>query len=145
MDRWIQAKTQNLIKKVREEMDNYRLYTVVDPLLKFLDNLTNWYVRLNRSRLKGEISEEDCIISLNVLLDVLLKNALLLSPFIPFVTEMIYQNLVKVIPSGSPYHAESIHFLRIPEYRDDLIDEKFEMNVKRMQQYIDESRAERTK
>jgi isoleucyl-tRNA synthetase len=47
-DKWIIATEQNLIQKVRHEMEHYRLYTVVPQLLQFLDNLTNWYVRLNR-------------------------------------------------------------------------------------------------
>ena len=54
MDRWIISSTQNLVKLVRTEMDAYRLYNVVKPLLSFLDQLTNWYVRLNRTRMKGE-------------------------------------------------------------------------------------------
>jgi isoleucyl-tRNA synthetase len=54
MDMWVIAANQNLIKYVRNEMDNYRLYNVVKHMLQFLDELTNWYVRLNRSRMKGE-------------------------------------------------------------------------------------------
>jgi isoleucyl-tRNA synthetase len=59
MDRWIISKTQNMIKLVRFEMDNYKLYNVVKPLLDFLDQLTNWYVRLNRPRMKGDKGSED--------------------------------------------------------------------------------------
>ena len=59
MDRWIISATQNLIKLVRAEMDAYRLYNVVKPLLSFLDQLTNWYVRLNRTRMKGEDGIKD--------------------------------------------------------------------------------------
>jgi len=54
MDKWIIAANQHLIKFVRNEMDNYRLYNVVKHMLQFLEQLTNWYVRLNRSRMKGE-------------------------------------------------------------------------------------------
>tara|TARA_B110000285_G_C15128541_1_gene621918 strand:+ start:1796 stop:1966 length:171 start_codon:yes stop_codon:yes gene_type:complete len=54
MDRWIVSATQNLIKLVRAEMDSYHLYNVVRPLLSFLDQLTNWYVRLNRPRMRGD-------------------------------------------------------------------------------------------
>lgn len=54
MDRWIVATSQHMIKYVRTEMDNYRLYNVVRHMLVFLENLTNWYVRLNRSRMKGD-------------------------------------------------------------------------------------------
>src|SRR5690606_10771991 len=53
-DRWIIAYSQRLIKYVRNEMENYRLYTVVNELLSFLDKLTNWYIRLNRNRIKGD-------------------------------------------------------------------------------------------
>ena len=59
MDKWIIAANQNLIKFVRNEMDNYRLYNVVRHMLQFLEQLTNWYVRLNRSRMKGEEGPED--------------------------------------------------------------------------------------
>lgn len=59
MDKWIIAANQRLIKFVRNEMDNYRLYSVVGHLLSFLDQLTNWYVRLNRSRIKGEQGLEE--------------------------------------------------------------------------------------
>lgn len=54
MDKWIIAANQNLIKFVRHEMDAYRLYNVVKHMLEFLEQLTNWYVRLNRTRMKGE-------------------------------------------------------------------------------------------
>lgn len=59
MDRWIITLNQSLIKYFRNEMDNYRLYTVVKKLLTYLDQLTNWYVRLNRPRLKGDNGLDD--------------------------------------------------------------------------------------
>jgi len=71
-------------------MENYRLYTVVPELLGFLENLTNWYVRLNRYRLKGENTLDDQLVSLNVLFDVLFKLTVLLSPYVPFITENFY-------------------------------------------------------
>jgi len=58
-DKWMLASSQHMIKYVRVEMDNYRLYNVVRHILDFLENLTNWYVRLNRPRMKGESSVED--------------------------------------------------------------------------------------
>jgi len=77
-------------------MDEYKLYNVVPQLIKFLENLTNWYVRLNRNRLKGELDEvndQNMRVSLNVLFDVLLKINLLMSPIAPFLTEHMYQNM----------------------------------------------------
>uniref|UniRef100_A0A8B9HXZ5 isoleucine--tRNA ligase n=1 Tax=Astyanax mexicanus TaxID=7994 RepID=A0A8B9HXZ5_ASTMX len=71
MDKWIQSFTQSLIQFFKEEMDAYRLYTVVPKLVKFVDMLTNWYVRTNRRRLKGESGTEDCVWALETLFSVL--------------------------------------------------------------------------
>jgi isoleucyl-tRNA synthetase len=73
MDRWIQAATRQLINTVREEMDFYHLYNVVPFLVKFIDHLTNIYVRFNRKRLKGRGGTEDCEMALATLFDTLLK------------------------------------------------------------------------
>jgi isoleucyl-tRNA synthetase len=72
MDKWIISECQSLIKFFRDEMSMYRLYTVVPKLLKFLRDLTNWYVRLNRQRLKGDTTNEDRLAALNTLFDVTL-------------------------------------------------------------------------
>jgi len=90
MDRWIIAANQNLIKFVRTEMDNYRLYNVVKHMLEFLEQLTNWYVRLNRSRMKGEEGPEEQLTSLNTLFDVLLNTTIMMSCITPFLSEYIY-------------------------------------------------------
>lgn len=71
MDRWILSFTQSLIKFVKEEMDAYRLYTVVPRLVRFVDQLTNWYVRMNRRRLKGDFGPHDCHCALRTLFGVL--------------------------------------------------------------------------
>lgn len=54
MDKWIVSSSQTLVEFVRNEMEAYRLYTIVPRLVSYLDTLTNWYVRLNRSRIKGD-------------------------------------------------------------------------------------------
>ena len=71
MDRWILARCQSLIRLVREEMAAYRLYTIVPRLLDLVDELTNWYIRFNRRRLKGEDGKEDTIAALNTLFETL--------------------------------------------------------------------------
>lgn len=140
-DRWVIASNQHLIKFAREEMEAYRLYTVVPKLLKFLDALTNTYVRLNRGRLKGDNGDEDQKIALNVLFDVLLNSTILMSPFVPFITEMIYQNLVKCIHPDSHYFEQSIHFLRIPKFESSLIDEKIERDVDLLMNILEDARV----
>jgi len=72
MDKWLLASTQSLIKYVKTEMEAYRLYTVVPKLLQFIEDLTNWYVRLNRPRLKGTFGTEDCLNALTTLYECLL-------------------------------------------------------------------------
>jgi isoleucyl-tRNA synthetase len=71
MDRWILARCQSLIKLVREEMAAYRLYTIIPRLLDLIDELTNWYIRFNRKRLKGEDGKEDTLAALNTLFEAL--------------------------------------------------------------------------
>ena len=129
-DVWISAATQGLIKLVHEEMTAYRLYTVMPALVSFVTQLTNWYVRLNRDRLKGlEGGESESEAGLQVMYDVLLDVTILMAPFTPFITEYFYQHLRKLQPSyadaanggGSsnpvmPGKSDSVHFLRLPAY-----------------------------
>jgi len=90
-DNWIIAANQNLIKFVRHEMDTYKLFNVVRPTLDFLEDLTNWYVRLNRPRMKGDDNtDDDQFNSLNTLYDVLLNATILMSPITPFLSEHIF-------------------------------------------------------
>jgi isoleucyl-tRNA synthetase len=112
MDRWIISANQNLIKYVRYEMDNYKLYNVVKPLLQFLEELTNWYVRLNRPRMKGDEGIEQQQKSLNILFEVLLSTTTLMSCITPFLTETMYQNLRNGIdPKDRDLYQKSVHFL----------------------------------
>ena len=131
-DVWISAATQGLIKFVHEEMTAYRLYTVMPALVSFVTQLTNWYVRLNRDRLKGlEGGESESEAGLQVMYDVLLDVTILMAPFTPFITEYFYQHLRKLQPSyadaanggGSsnpvmPGKSDSVHFLTLPAYDD---------------------------
>ena len=103
-------------------MGEYKLYNVCPQLIKFLELLTNWYVRLNRQRLKGDIDEENMEISLNVLFDVLLKVNVLMSPQVPFITEHMYQNMKLVISKDSKLNEKSIHHLMISEVNEKLVD-----------------------
>lgn len=72
MDRWVLARCQSLILLVRQEMAAYRLYTIIPRLLDLIDELTNWYIRFNRKRFKGEDGQQDTISALNTLFETLL-------------------------------------------------------------------------
>lgn len=135
MDRWILASCQSLIKFVREEMAAYRLYTVVPQLLNLIGNLTNWYIRFNRKRLKGDSGLEEALSALNTLFDVLYTLARCLAPFTPFITENMYQGL-KNFMAPVDGDVRSVHFLPFPTVRSELFDEDIERAVARMQTVI---------
>ncbi|KAA0708022.1 Isoleucine--tRNA ligase, cytoplasmic [Triplophysa tibetana] len=139
MDKWIQSFTQSLIQFFKDEMGAYRLYTVVPKLVKFVDMLTNWYVRMNRRRLKGESGTEDCMRALESLFSVLFSMCRLMAPFTPFITELMYQNLRHLIDPKSVEEKDSgsIHYLMLPQARVSLIDKRIENAVAQMQSVIE--------
>ncbi|EAW07459.1 isoleucine--tRNA ligase ILS1 [Aspergillus clavatus NRRL 1] len=144
MDRWILASCQSLLKFVNEEMAAYRLYTVVPRLLELIDNTTNWYIRFNRKRLKGENGVNDTLHALNTLFEILYTLVRGLAPFTPFITDTIYQKLLPHIPESlRGEDSRSVHFLSFPEVREELFDEVVERRVARMQKVIEMARISR--
>ncbi|KAJ2723620.1 isoleucine--tRNA ligase [Coemansia sp. Benny D115] len=142
MDRWVLASVQSLIKFVHEEMLAYRLYTVVPRLLDMIDQLTNWYVRFNRKRLKGENGTDDTVHALNTLFEVLLTICRLMAPFTPFLTESMYRSLTQYLPAGFfEGDARSLHFVPFPEVREEYFDTAIERAMSRMQAVIELGRV----
>ena len=92
-DRWILFKTDVLIKTVTDRMDAFQLSSAVDCLFDFIDDLTNWYIKFNRDRLKGLETTKDWSDSIRVLYNVLVTYCCLWAPFTPFLSEHIYQHL----------------------------------------------------
>lgn len=144
MDRWILANCQSLLIFVNQEMEGYRLYTVVPRLLGLIDDTTNWYIRFNRKRLKGELGVDDTIHALNTLFEVLYTLVRGLAPFTPFVADFIYLRLLPHIPK-SLYGPDmrSVHFLPYPEVRQELFDAVVERRVERMKKIIELGRVSR--
>ncbi|KAJ1958694.1 isoleucine--tRNA ligase [Linderina pennispora] len=145
MDRWMLASVQTLTKFVREEMGAYRLYTVVPRLLEMIDQLTNWYIRFNRKRLKGENGADDAVHALNTLFEVLFTMCRLMAPFTPFITENMYQTLKDFLPAGyfNGEDARSLHFVSFPEVREEYFDTAIERAMSRMQAVIELGRVVR--
>lgn len=138
LDRWILAATRSLTRYLSAEMSAYRLYTVVPELVRFIDNLTNIYVRLNRRRLKGKGGDDDAASALGTLYHVLLILSKAMSPFTPFFTEMMYQNLKRVLPGEIPL---SVHWCDFPAAEaEESGDEQLETSVGRMQRVIELTR-----
>jgi len=141
MDRWILARCQSLITLVQTEMAAYRLYTIIPRLLDLIDELTNWYIRFNRKRLKGEDGKEDTIAALNTLFEALFTLCRTMSSYTPFMTENIYQSLREFIPKDlAAGDTRSVHFLRFPEVKEEYFDVDIERQVQRMQAVIDLAR-----
>lgn len=144
MDKWILASCQSLLRFVNAEMAAYRLYTVVPRLLDLIDNTTNWYIRFNRRRLKGEFGIEDTKHALNSLFEILYTLVRALAPFIPFLTDNIYLRIAAYLPrSLQAEDPRSVHFLAFPEVREELFDEDVERRVGRMQRVIELGRVSR--
>ena len=144
MDRWILASCQSLLIFVNQEMAGYRLYTVVPRLLELIENTTNWYIRFNRKRLKGENGVDDTLHALNTLFEVIYTLIRGLAPFTPFITDNIYQRLLPHIPEAlRAEDSRCVHFLPFPEVRQELFDEVVERRVSRMQKVIDLGRISR--
>lgn len=147
MDRWILARGRTLLAAVKNEMDNYRLYTVVPRLLTMINELTNWYIRFNRRRLKGENGPEDTVTALNTLFATLLVVCRTMSSFTPFITENLYQGLRRFQnePKDSGIDYRSVHFLPYPEVHALEGDEEIQRRFSALQAVIELGRAMREK
>ena len=144
MDRWVQAALSSLVQFVRTEMEGYRLYSVTPKLLGFIEALTNWYVRMNRKRLKGGDGEADAAIALGTLFEVLLAMCGLMAPFCPFLTEAMYQNLKACLPAGD-LKQDSLHYVAMPKASTEAHDPRIVQQVERMQDVIELARQARDK
>nr|XP_023019169.1 isoleucine--tRNA ligase, cytoplasmic [Leptinotarsa decemlineata] len=139
MDKWILSFTQSLLLYIRKEMELYHLYNVIPRLTKYFDYLTNWYVRMNRKRLKGEGGERDSKAALTTLFNILLNIVKMMAPFAPFLSETMYQFLKQLLDTK----ADSVHYLMLPEPNQELIDTNIERAVSRMQTVIELGRVVR--
>ncbi len=113
-------------------------------LLELIDNTTNWYIRFNRKRLKGENGLNDTLHALNTLFEVLFTLCRGLAPFTPFLTDTIYLKLLPHIPTElQGQDPRSVHFLPFPEVREELFYPEIERRVQRMQKVIELARVSR--
>jgi len=113
LDKWIVAKLHALIKEVKEKIELYHLAEAARPIVDFITELSQWYVRRSRERLKGE-DETDKLQCLSTLREILLQLSKVMAPFTPFIAEKIYQELKK--NSGGKKFKESVHLEEWPKY-----------------------------
>lgn len=126
MDRWILSRLHTLIKSVCKNLDTYRLTESARELDKFVDELSNWYVRRCRGRFWASGMEQDKTDAFITLYTVLKTLCCLAAPFIPFMTESIYQNIVRSIDKSAP---ESVHLCEYPQPNEALIDKDLEQGM----------------
>jgi len=135
MDRWILASCNSLVGFMRKEMEAYRLYTVVPKLVRLIERLTNWYVRMNKDRFSGD----EKLTSLSVLYEVLLMLCKTMAPLTPFFVELQYQNLRLALPAAERF--ASVHFDMIPQVAAEAVNDQIEADISRMQEMIVAGRA----
>lgn len=143
MDQWVLADIHHLLKFIREEMAEYRLYTVVPKLVTLIGELTNGYIRFNRDRLKGKSGTPDQLCALNALFEVLLTMSVAMAPFTPFFADYTYQNLRLLLPA--PEREECVHYLMMPEFVQALINPRIEQAVSSLMEIIELARSARNR
>ena len=134
LDQWILSRLQTLKARIAAEMDAYRLYNVVPQLFEFIEDLTNWHIRLNRGRFWGEDITADKIAAFATLHRVLQELCRLMAPFAPFLSDHLHQALAAF--GGGAAKPASVHLCDYPEFEADFAKPALELAVARMRQVI---------
>ena len=138
MDKWLLSKLNSAIKAVDEDLANYKIPEAAKALQSFVDDMSNWYVRRSRERFWAKGMEQDKINAYMTLYTALVEICKTAAPMIPFMTEDIYQNLVRSIDANAP---ESIHLCDFPKVNEAHIDKELEENMVRVLKLVVMGRA----
>ena len=138
MDKWLLSKLNSAIKAVDEDLANYKIPEAAKALQGFVDDMSNWYVRRSRERFWAKGMEQDKINAYMTLYTALVEICKTAAPMIPFMTEDIYQNLVRSIDVNAP---ESIHLCDFPKVNEAHIDKELEENMDRVLKLVVMGRA----
>ena len=126
LDRWLLSRLNTLVKKVDTALERFDVTEPARALDAFVDELSNWYLRRSRERFWADGMAQDKINAYKVLHHALVTVAKLAAPFVPFITEQIYQNLVRGLDTSAP---ESIHLCNYPAADEGLIDPMLEADM----------------
>ena len=140
MDKWLLSKMNSMIRDVDDNLNNYRIPEAARVLQEFVDDMSNWYVRRSRERFWAKGMEQDKINAYMTLYTALDNVAKVASPMIPFMTEDIYQNLVRSIDKNAP---ESIHLCEFPSVDEMHIDKQLEADMDEVLKVVVLGRAAR--
>lgn len=136
LDEWILSSLNSLIEEVTKNMDDYNLTKATRPMLEFVDNLSNWYVRRSRRRFWKSENDGDKNEAYQTLYTVLVELSKLLAPFMPFVSDEIYRNLT---------NKDSVHLEDWPLANRELIDEKLNEEINLLRKVVNLGHAVRAK
>jgi isoleucyl-tRNA synthetase len=142
LDRWILSELQTLVHQINAEMEAYRLYRTVPAMVAFVEKLTNWYIRRSRRRFWKSEDDADKASAYATLYQVLVTFAQALAPVLPFITEAIYQNLVRTFDAAAP---ESIHLCVMPQADEQRRDAELEEQMRLAAQAVVLGRSLRSK
>ncbi len=140
MDRWLLSRLNSTVKEVDDDLANYRIPEAARALQSFVDDMSNWYVRRSRERFWAKGMEQDKINAYMTLYTALVTLSKTAAPMIPFMTEEIYQNLVRSIDPDAP---ESIHLCDFPEVQEAYIDKELESKMDEVLKVVVMGRAAR--
>ena len=126
MDKWILSKLNSVVGEVDDDLGNYKIPEAARALQEFVDDLSNWYVRRSRERFWAKGMEQDKINAYMTLYTCLVTFCKAAAPMIPFMTEEIYQNLVRSVDASQP---ESIHLCDFPKVEEEHVDKKLEADM----------------
>lgn len=123
MDKWVLSEVNSLVKFVDENLAVYKITESARKIAEFTDSLSNWYVRRSRERYWGKGMTDDKIAAYMTLYTVLRKLIGVSAPFVPYMTETIYQNIVRKVDANAPL---SVHLTDYPEYEEKYVDKALE-------------------
>ena len=126
MDKWVLSKMNTMIKLADENLANYRIPEAAKAMQEFVDDLSNWYVRRGRERYWAQGMSQDKINAYMTLYTAIVTLCKVAAPMVPFITEEIYQNMVRSVDKTAP---ESIHLCLYPEADETMIDKKLESDM----------------
>ena len=140
MDKWCLSRLETMVKEVDSDLGSYRVTEAAKALQTFVDELSNWYVRRSRSRFWAKGMEADKIYAYMTLYTALVTMVKAAAPMVPFITESIYQNLVRSVDKAAP---ESIHLADFPTVHEAWIDTKLETMMREVLEIVVLGRAAR--
>ena len=140
MDRWLLSRLNTLISEVDDHLENYRIPETAKALSDFVDELSNWYVRRSRERFWGTEMTDDKESAYMTLYTALVTVSKVAAPLVPFLSEEIYQNLVRSLDKEAP---ESVHLCEFPQTDTAYVDKKLEEDMDEVLQIVTLGRAAR--